>query len=411
MKFNELTLNKKLLSAINDMGYDNPTPIQEKAIPVALQGEDVLGLAQTGTGKTASFMLPILEKLSKGPLRKVRALVIAPTRELAEQIHQSSISLSKYMPIQSVSIYGGVSKFGQIKTLKKGVEIIIACPGRLLDLIGDGVINLSTVEMLVLDEADTMCDMGFLPDVRRILKYLPKDLQILFFAATMPDEIKELTDDILHNPHTVQIGKIEPAKTVAHYLYPIKSVSLKTNLLLEFFKITATGKVIVFTRTKHRAKRLWSDLESAKLNVTVLQGNMSQNRRQQSINGFQKGKYDILVATDMASRGIDISEVSHVINFDMPGTTDDYIHRIGRTGRAQNTGEAITFLLPQDKKLLHRIESLLGYKIPEQYIDSFNYDQSVDTKKRANFNNESAKVNNNYRKPNRKFQYKKKPVS
>ena len=182
-------------------------------------------------------------------------------------------------------------------------------------------------------------------------------------------------------------------------------------MLLEFFKITATGKVIVFTRTKHRAKRLWSDLESAKLNVTVLQGNMSQNRRQQSINGFQKGKYDILVATDMASRGIDISEVSHVINFDMPGTTDDYIHRIGRTGRAQNTGEAITFLLPQDKKLLHRIESLLGYKIPEQYIDSFNYDQSVDTKKRANFNNESAKVNNNYRKPNRKFQYKKKPVS
>ncbi|MAR14448.1 MAG: RNA helicase [Chloroflexi bacterium] len=407
MKFSELPLNNKLLSAISDMGYVNPTPIQEKAIPIALQGEDVLGLAQTGTGKTASFMLPILEKLSKGPLRKVRALVIAPTRELAEQIHQSSISLSKHMRIQSVSIYGGVSKFGQVKTLKKGVEIIIACPGRLLDLIGDGVINLSTVEMLVLDEADTMCDMGFLPDVRRILKYLPKDLQILFFAATMPDEIKTLTDDILHNPHTVQIGRIEPAKTVAHYIYPINSITLKTNLLLEFLKITPTGKVIVFTRTKHRAKRLWDDLDSAKLNVTVLQGNMSQNRRQQSINGFQKGKYDILVATDMASRGIDISEVSHVINFDMPSTTDDYIHRIGRTGRAENTGEAITFLLPQDKKLLYKIESLLGYKIPEQYIDNFDYQQRIVPKKKTTINSESEKVRNNFRKPNRKFQYKK----
>ncbi|MBK67604.1 MAG: RNA helicase [Rickettsiales bacterium] len=407
MKFSQFTLNKKLLSAINDMGYVNPTPIQEKAIPIALQGKDVLGLAQTGTGKTASFMLPILEKLSKGSLRKVRALVIAPTRELAEQIHQSAISLAKHMPIQSLSIYGGVSKYGQVKNLKKGVEIIIACPGRLLDLIGDGIINLSKVEILVLDEADTMCDMGFLPDVRRIMRYLSKDIQILFFAATMPDEIKQLTEDILHNPHTVQIGKIEPAKTVAHYLYPIKSVSLKTNLLLEFFKITATGKVIVFTRTKHRAKRLWNDLESAKLNATLLQGNMSQNRRQQSINGFKKGKYDILVATDMASRGIDISEVSHVINFDMPSTTDDYIHRIGRTGRAENRGEAITFLLPQDKKLLLKIESLLGYKIPEQYIDGFDYDTIITTNKKVTFNRDSTKVNNNYRKANRKFQYKK----
>ena len=233
----------------------------------------------------------------------------------------------------------------------------------------------------------------------------------MLMLTTLFGQIKELTDDILHNPHTVQIGKIEPAKTVAHYLYPIKSVSLKTNLLLEFFKITATGKVIVFTRTKHRAKRLWSDLESAKLNVTVLQGNMSQNRRQQSINGFQRGKYDILVATDMASRGIDISEVSHVINFDMPSTTDDYIHRIGRTGRAENTGDALTFLLPQDKKLLVKIESLLGYKIPEQYIDSFDYNQSIVTNKKPTFNKELTKVNNNYRKPNRKFQYKKKSVS
>ncbi len=407
MKFSQFTLNKKLLSAINDMGYVNPTPIQEKAIPIALQGKDVLGLAQTGTGKTASFMLPILEKLSKGSLRKVRALVIAPTRELAEQIHQSAISLAKHMPIQSLSIYGGVSKYGQVKNLKKGVEIIIACPGRLLDLIGDGIINLSKVEILVLDEADTMCDMGFLPDVRRIMRYLSKDIQILFFAATMPDEIKQLTEDILHNPHTVQIGKIEPAKTVAHYLYPIKSVSLKTNLLLEFFKITATGKVIVFTRTKHRAKRLWNDLEAAKLNATLLQGNMSQNRRQQSINGFKKGKYDILVATDMASRGIDISEVSHVINFDMPSTTDDYIHRIGRTGRAENRGEAITFLLPQDKKLLLKIESLLGYKIPEQYIDGFDYDTIITTNKKVTFNRDSTKVNNNYKKANRKFQHKK----
>ena len=345
------------------MGYDNPTPIQAKAIPIALQGEDVLGLAQTGTGKTASFMLPILEKLSKGPLKKIRALVIAPTRELAEQIHQSSISLSKYMPIQSVSIYGGVSKYGQIKTLKKGIEIIIACPGRLLDLIGDGVINLSSLEVLVLDEADTMCDMGFLPDVRRIMKYLPKDIQILFFAATMPDEIKELTEDILHNPHTVQIGKIEPAKTVAHYLYPIKSVSLKTKLLFEFFKITATGKVIVFTRTKHKAARLAEQLTKSGIKSESLHGDKSQSARQRALELFKSGDVAILVATDIASRGIDVDDVTHVINYELPMVPEDYVHRIGRTARAGASGFALSLCDQSEIPHFTKIENLIKTKI------------------------------------------------
>ena len=404
MKFNQLSLNNKLLSAIHELGYVTPTPIQEKAIPIALNGEDVLGLAQTGTGKTAAFMLPILEKLDSGPSKKVRALVIAPTRELSEQIYQATITLSKHTKIGSVSIYGGVSKVGQIRSIKKGVEIIIACPGRLLDLIGDGVIDLSTVEILVLDEADTMCDMGFLPDVRKIFKYLPKNIQILFFAATMPKEIKNLAKDILNNPQNIQIGIIQPAKTVSHFLYPINSVTLKTNLLLEFLKETPTGKVIVFTRTKHRAQRLGADLESAKYNIAVLQGNMSQNRRQKSINGFQSGKFDILVATDIASRGIDISEVSHVVNFDMPSTIDDYIHRIGRTGRAENTGEAITFLLPQDTRLLHQIESLLGYKVIRKYLDNFNYHQTPISKQRSIVTVEPEKKKDNFRNKKRKYQ-------
>ena len=353
-------------------GYTAPTPIQAKAIPVALEGGDVLGLAQTGTGKTASFMLPILQRLISGPRGQIRALIVAPTRELAEQIHQDARKLGKNTAIRSLSIYGGVSKGPQAKALRRGADIVVACPGRLLDHVGDGAIDLSGVEVLVLDEADTMCDMGFLPDIRRIISHLPRQRQTLFFAATMPGEIRRLSDDILVDPTTVQIGIIAPAKTVSHALYPVTD-KLKKKLLLELLERTPTARLIVFTRTKARAKRLAGDLEKVGFNVAAMQGNLSQNRRQQAIDGFRNGKFDVLVATDLASRGIDVSLVSHVINFDMPNTVDAYIHRIGRTGRADNTGEAFTFMLPEDELMVRKIESILGMRIERRRLEGFEY--------------------------------------
>ena len=372
MNFEELNLDRRVLAGVKTAGYTNPTPIQEQAIPVALEGRDVLGLAQTGTGKTAGFMLPILQRLIKGPLGSVRSLIVVPTRELADQINQAAIDLGKHTGIHSVVIYGGVGMGPQVKALKRGAEIVVACPGRLLNHINDGSIDLSRVEVLVLDEADTMCDMGFLPDIRRILTHLPKQRQTLFFAATMPDEIRVLSRDILDNPITVQIGIIAPAKTVSHALYPVTD-DLKKQMLLHMLQQTAMGRVMIFTRTKHRARRLAGDLENARYRVAALQGNMSQNRRLQAINGFRDGKYDVLVATDLASRGIDVTAVSHVVNFDMPNTVDAYIHRIGRTGRAELTGEAFTLTLPEDKALVREIEAVLGARIERRRLPDFDY--------------------------------------
>ena len=372
MNFEELNLNRGVLAGVKAAGYTTPTPIQERAIPVALEGRDVLGLAQTGTGKTAGFMLPILQRLTTGPMGPVRALIVAPTRELAEQIHQTAVALGNNTKIRSVAIYGGVSKGPQVEALNRGAEIVVACPGRLLDHLSDGSIDLSRVEVLVLDEADTMCDMGFLPDIRRILTHLPRQRQTLFFAATMPDEIRVLSNDILVDPTTVQIGIIAPAKTVSHALYPVTE-ALKKRLLLDLLQQTATGRVMIFTRTKHRARRLAGDLENAKYRVVALQGNMAQNRRQQAINGFRDGKYDLLVATDVASRGIDVSGVSHVINLDMPNTVDAYIHRIGRTGRVEQTGEAFTFALPEDEVLVRKIEAVLRARIERRRLPDFDY--------------------------------------
>jgi ATP-dependent RNA helicase RhlE len=372
MNFNQFNLDARINAGIKSAGYSTPTPIQEQAIPVVLKGRDVLGLAQTGTGKTAAFMLPILQRLTKGPLRRVRVLIVAPTRELAEQIYQASIDLGKNTKIRSVTLYGGVNKNRQIKALKRGVEIVVACPGRLLDLVGDGYIDLSTVEVLVLDEADRMCDMGFLPDIRRIIKLLPEKRQTLFFSATMPDDIRELADTILDNPKTVQIGMIAPAETVQHALYPVTH-GLKKPLLFAMLDQTATGRVLIFTRTKRRARFLARDLEQRKYRVSALQGNMSQHRRQDAINGFRNGKYDILVATDIAARGIDVSEISHVINYDIPDTVDAYTHRIGRTGRADQSGEALTFARQEDAPLIRDIQKVLGYQIDQHRLPGFNY--------------------------------------
>jgi len=354
------------------VGYSTPTPIQRQAIPIVLQGRDVLGLAQTGTGKTAAFVLPILQRLTKGPARQVRALILSPTRELAEQTHNAIISLARKSGVRSVSIYGGVSKYNQVGALRRGVEIVVACPGRLLDHLDDGNIDLSRLEVLVLDEADRMCDMGFLPDIRRIIMHLPPNRQTLFFSATMPDDIRSLANSILKDPVPVQVGTTAPVETVSHALYPVSS-QLKSKLLHAMLEQIPAGRVLIFTRTKHRARSLALDLERKGYRVSALQGNMTQNRRQAAIDGFRNGKYDLLVATDIAARGIDISQISHVINFDMPDTPDAYTHRIGRTGRAHQTGEAFTFIAQGDEAMVREIEKVLGARIERRRLPGFDF--------------------------------------
>ena len=369
-------LNQRLLDSIRDAKYIEPTPIQAQAIPISMEGQDVLGLAQTGTGKTAAFILPILDKIHTDHNKSIKALIIAPTRELVDQINKTAVDLGKYTKSRSISIYGGVNKRPQESKLSRHPDIVVACPGRLLDHLNEKTIDLSRVETLVLDEADTMCDMGFLPDIRKILNHLPVERQTLFFAATMPNDIRALAKDILKSPRTVQIGIISPADTVAHALYPMNE-KIKTKCLFKVLETTATGRVIIFTRTKHRAKRIAADLDKKNYKVTLLQGNLSQNKRNRAINGFKDGKYDILVATDIASRGIDVSEVWHVINFDMPNTVDDYINRIGRTGRANNKGEALTFVVSGDEYMVRRIEAILKAKIDRRTIDDIDYGKTI----------------------------------
>ena len=321
MRFDEFALDPCILAGVNEAGFTTPTPIQEQAIPVVLQGRDLLGIAQTGTGKTAAFLLPIFQRLIQQPTRKIRVLILAPTRELAEQIYQASVDLGRHTGVRSAAIYGGVSKSPQLAKLRQGPEIVVACPGRLLDHLSEGTIDLSQLEVLVLDEADTMCDMGFLPDTRRVLQRLPTRRQTLFFSATMPEEIRQLSRNILNTPVTIRINADAPAHTVSHVLYPVPE-ALKRKLLLALLQQTATGKVLIFTRTKHRARTLARELETHDYRVTQLQGNLSQNRRQSALDGFREGKYDLLVATNIAAHGIDISEISHVMNFDIPDTVE-----------------------------------------------------------------------------------------
>ena len=397
MKFEEFNLDARLNANINNMGFTQPTPIQEQAIPYAMQGKDVMGLAQTGTGKTAAFMLPILQRLTKGKRGQVRALIVAPTRELAEQIHETAVSLGKNTKIRSITVYGGVNKKRQVDALRRGAEIVVACPGRLLDIVGDRDIDLSNVEVLVLDEADRMFDMGFLPDIRRIIKLLPQQRQNLFFSATMPKDIRTLTESVLKDPVTVQIGHSAPAKTVSHALYPV-SGSLKKKLLFSMLDQTRTGRVLIFTRTKRRARFLARDLETSGYNAEALQGNMSQNRRQKAINGFRDGKYDILVATDIAARGIDVAEISHVINFDMPDTVDAYTHRIGRTGRAYETGEAFTFTEPDDEAMVRDIEKVLRASIERRRLPEFDYGSFAPESRPQAKGNQSKSKNQNSRR-------------
>jgi ATP-dependent RNA helicase RhlE len=379
MEFNRFNLHPHVAAGVAAAGYLTPTPIQKQAIPSVLGGSDVMGLAQTGTGKTAAFVLPILNRLMSGERRKVRALVIAPTRELAEQIHESIESLGKQTRLRSVTIYGGVSAQPQVQKLRRGAEIVVACPGRLLDHIGQRNIDLSNLEVLVIDEADHMFDMGFLPDIRKIMKHLPQKKQTLMFSATMPREIRSLAKDVLNKPVTFEIGAAAPAETVKHALYPVAQ-HLKTPLLLKLFQQTDTESGLIFTRTKHRAKRLGEQLSHAGYSTASLQGNLSQQKRQAAMTGFRSGKYQILVATDIAARGIDVTQISHVINYDIPNTTDAYIHRIGRTGRVARSGDAYTLVTVEDAGMVRSIERVIGSPVEKRKLAGFDYNASAPRK-------------------------------
>ncbi|MDX9714091.1 MAG: DEAD/DEAH box helicase [Dissulfurispiraceae bacterium] len=376
MSFEKFGLSGHIMSSIRELGYTEPTPIQQQSIPHILQGRDIMGLAQTGTGKTAAFALPILQSLAGGAKGSIRALIIAPTRELAEQINDSFRALGKRTGLRSATVYGGVGINPQIQKLRKGVEIVVACPGRLLDHISQGTINLSALEVLVLDEADRMFDMGFLPDIRKIINHIPAERQTLLFSATMPQDIRGLANDILSDPVNVEVSVAAAVETVTHALFPVPR-HLKTALLLEMLKTTGSGSVLIFTKTKHRAKRLDMQLAAAGYKAASLQGNLSQSRRQSAINGFRDGSFQILVATDIAARGIDISTISHVINYDIPDTVEAYTHRIGRTGRAQKTGDAFTLIESSDELMVSTLERAMGERIERRRLEGFDYNKPL----------------------------------
>jgi len=371
LNFKTFNFHPDVAAGVVAAGYVTPTPIQTQAIPRVLENHDMVGVAQTGTGKTAVFVLPILNRLMGKKTAGVRALIMAPTRELAEQIHQAIETFGRKTHLKSVTVYGGVGIHPQIEKLKRA-DIVVACPGRLLDHISRRTVDLSRLEALVIDEADQMFDMGFLPDIRRILARLPKKRQTLLFSATMPTEIRRLAKDILRDPITVQVGTVAPADTVRHALYPVAH-HLKAALLLKLLENTIAKSVLVFTRTKYRAKSLGKKLEKAGYRCASLQGNLSQGRRQAALEGFRNGTFQILVATDIAARGIDVTRVSHVINYDIPSTPDAYIHRIGRTGRATRSGEAFTFITGEDKDMVRAINQTLGAPIERRTLPDFDY--------------------------------------
>jgi ATP-dependent RNA helicase RhlE len=372
MNFEQFNLNSHLMSKIARAGYITPTPVQVKVIPAIFAGQDVIGTAQTGTGKTAAFVLPILHRLLASPKGFTRVLIVTPTRELAEQIHDTIREFGAGTKIRSVTVYGGVAMSPQTKALSGGVDIVVACPGRLLDHIEQRHGDFSRVDVLVLDEADRMFDMGFLPSVKKIVKHVPAKRQTLLFSATMPKEIEELAGQILNHPQRISIGISRPAHTVSHALFPVTH-HLKTPLLLALLRKTDTNSVLIFTRTKHRAQRLAQQIDRSGLKVTSLHSDRTQGQRQSALNGFKAGRYQIMVATDIAARGLDIDSISHVINYDMPDTADAYIHRIGRTGRAERTGDAFTLTTPDDHGMVKELEKIIGQPLLRETLEGFDY--------------------------------------
>lgn len=371
MTFQHFAFHPQIKAGISAAGYDSPTPIQNETIPAILAGRDVLGLAQTGTGKTAAFVLPILQRLMVGRRGgKPRALILAPTRELAEQTHAAIGALGKQTGLRSITVYGGVSAAPQTQGLRQGVDIVVACPGRLLDLMGQNQISLKDISILVLDEADQMFDMGFLPSIRRILAALPAQRQTLLFSATMPAEIRSLADELLARPVTVDVNIDTPLQTIRHAVYPVDGTR-KVELLLELLGSAGDGQVLVFTRTKHRAKRLAEQLQKMGHRAIALQGNLSQNRRQEAMDGFRSGHFKVMVATDIAARGIDVSKITHVINYDLPNTAEAYTHRTGRTGRMEKLGTALSLATSEDIPMIRTIERHMGAGLERRKLDGF----------------------------------------
>lgn len=378
--FNTFGLHSELMRAIEDLEFTKPTAIQSDAIPHAMAGRDLLACASTGSGKTAAFLLPIIERLRKQPRGGTRALIVTPTRELAAQIVEHATALAKHTRVRAAAVYGGVGMRPQEAALRRGVDIVVATPGRLLDHLQYDYTNFGKLEVLVLDEADRMLDMGFLPDIRRVMRHLPAatSRQTLFFSATMPAPIVDLSRELLKQPARINIErKATPAKGITQALYPVKS-KLKADLLLELLRSGEVGNAIVFTRTKHRANRLAEKLERANIEVARIHGNRSQAQRTEALRGFKDGRYRVLVATDIVARGIDVEALDHVVNFDVPNTPHDYIHRIGRTGRADATGDAITLVMPEEEEMIRAVERAMQTKIARRMVPGFDYNRVSD---------------------------------
>jgi ATP-dependent RNA helicase RhlE len=377
MPFRSFNLGDNLYKAVKEAGYTEPTPIQLEAIPKIMAGHDLIGIAQTGTGKTAAFVLPILSQLFKvggsSQARGIRGLIVAPTRELVVQIEENVRAYAKYLPARIATVFGGVSERPQIKALRSGADLVIATPGRLLDLVGQGHGDFSALGFLVLDEADRMLDMGFIPQIRRIMKILPSKRQTLLFSATLSKEIEALTHEFQHKPKMVQIGRrSNPAETVTQLIYEV-SAGLKPALLIHLLRNPSFDSVLVFTRTKHGADRIAKRLGGAQITTATLHSNRSQNQRLNALKAFKSGEVRVLVATDIAARGIDVDGISHVVNFDFPMHPEDYVHRIGRTGRAQAIGDAISFVTPEDRDALRSLERFIGRGVVRKRADDFDY--------------------------------------
>ena len=373
MAFSKLGLSEKILEGVKAMGYVDPTPIQLRAIPLVLSGKDVIGSAQTGTGKTAAFALPILSKLGTHNPVGPRVLILEPTRELAAQVETAIRDYARFTDLKVCVVFGGVGYGKQNDELKAGTDIVVATPGRLLDHLEQGTLKLDKVEFLVLDEADRMLDMGFLPDVRRLVEKCPKQRHSALFSATVPPQIETLIQWAMHEPETIEIGaRRSPAESVKHVIYPVSDTQ-KTDLLLELLKRVNYDSVIVFCRTKHGADRCAALLKRENHAVAVLHSNRTQKEREQALQGFRDGKFEVLVATDIAARGLDIADVSHVVNYDVPQHPEDYIHRIGRTGRAAATGDAFTIMVAEDAPHVFAIERFISQKIPRVKLENFDY--------------------------------------
>jgi ATP-dependent RNA helicase RhlE len=377
MSFQNLGLSDDVIHGVQSMGFMDPTPIQLQAFPLVLGGRDLIGASQTGTGKTAAFMLPLLSILKEHKPGGPRILILEPTRELAAQVDVASRDYSRFGNLRTTVVYGGVGYGGQTEQLKRGTDVLVATPGRLLDYMEQGVISLDTIGHLVLDEADRMLDMGFMPDVRRIIDKCPKARQTLLFSATMPPEIAKLTEWALREPERIEIGgRRSPAETVSHALYPV-AVSQKFDLLLEILERTHYHSVLIFCRTKMNADRISARLESAGHTVAVMHSDRSQGERTQALEEFRTGKREVMVATDIASRGIDVASITHVINYDVPQHPDDYVHRIGRTGRAQAEGDAFTLMTAEEAPDVTAIERFIGQEIPRKKLENFKYVYSL----------------------------------